>query len=232
MIENQSLSGIHILQGMSEDGFDALFRSCRWKRYRADEQIIDQLSDSRDIFFVVSGRVRVVNYSASGREITLDDVTAGGHFGELAAIDKQPRSASVMALEDSLVASLHPDRFMDMLRENPDVCIRVMRSMAAIIRGATGRIMDLSTLAANNRVQAELLRQARAIAGDEAQEVVISPIPIHSEIASRVSTTRETVARVFSDLTRRGLVERKKNALVLTNLKGLEGLVEAVRGEV
>jgi CRP-like cAMP-binding protein len=89
--------------------------------------------------------------------------------------------------------------------------------------------MDLSTLAAQNRVQAELLRQAQ---GRErrANAAIIAPIPVHSDIASRVSTTRETVARVMNDLARKGIVERRKGALVIHDMRRLESLVEDVRG--
>ena len=111
-------------------------------------------------FFVDEGQVRVVNYSISGREITLDDIGPGGHFGELAAIDGQPRSASVMALTGCSVAIMQQEHFLELVNENPSVALKVMRGLASIIRNSTERIMDLSTLAANNRVQADLLRQA------------------------------------------------------------------------
>ena len=109
--------------------------------------------------FVREGFARVVNYSI-GREITLDDIGCGGHFGELAAIDGQPRSASVMALTHCSVAIMPQERFLDLVDQNPSVALKVMRGLASIIRNSTERIMDLSTLAANNRVQADLLRQA------------------------------------------------------------------------
>ena len=91
------------------------------------------------------------------------------------------------------------------------------------------RIMDLSTLAANNRVHADLLRQARNQVDAEGPSI-ISPIPIHADIASRVSTTRETVARVLNDLARKGLVIREKNALVINDLESFQEMVENVRG--
>ena len=109
-------------------------------------------------FFVIDGHVRVVNYSLSGKEITLEDLGPGSHFGELSALDGQPRSASVMALDSSLIAALPQERFTSLLQENAIISFRVLRALAAIVRNSTDRIMDLSTLAANNCVQADLLR--------------------------------------------------------------------------
>lgn len=225
-----SLSEVRILDGLSSEAFAELEKACTWRRYADHEQIIDRQSDSTDVFFVVDGRVRVVNYSLSGKEITLEDLDAGSHFGELSALDGQPRSASVMALDSCLIAALPQERFNSLLADNPEITFRVLRSLAGIIRNSTDRIMDLSTLAANNRVQADLLRQARSgLIGDNQAE--IRPIPVHGDIASRVSTTRETVARVFSDLARKNIVERKKNALLIKDLAKLRDMVEEVRGE-
>ncbi len=202
-----------------------------WRRFRAGEEIIDRQSETRDVFFVGEGKVRVVLYSVSGREITLDDIGPGGHFGELAALDGEPRSASVMAVEASLVASLGDEAFRRVATENPDMALSVMRRLAAVVRTSSGRILDLSTLGANNRVHAEVLRLARAAGVRPDGSAEISPIPVHSDMASRVSTTRETVARVMSDLARQGVVKREKSALVVRDVSELVLLVENVRGD-
>lgn len=228
--EASSLDGIQMLEGLSPDVIQALVKACVWRRYADHEQIIDRQSESTDVYFVIDGHVRVVNYSLSGKEITLEDLGPGSHFGELSALDGQPRSASVMALDSSLIAALPQERFTSLLQENAIISFRVLRALAGIVRNSTDRIMDLSTLAANNRVQADLLRQARnSMVGDNQAE--ISPIPVHGDIASRVSTTRETVARVLSDLARQNIVERRKNLLLIKDLAQLREMVEEVRGE-
>jgi len=225
-----NLAGIDLLCDLPLEKLESAAKNCRWRSYSAHEQIIDRQSEATDVFFVVDGRARVVNYSISGREITLDDIEAGGHFGELAAIDDQPRSASVMALQPCAVAIMPKERFLELVEENSTVALKVMHGLASIIRNSTERIMDLSTLAANNRVQADLLRQAlHNKEGDN--QASISPIPVHADIASRVSTTRETVARVMNDLARQGIVERQKNALVVQDVERLQDMVEEVRGE-
>jgi len=108
-----------------------------------------------------------------------------------------------------------------------------MRRLAGMVRRSTERIMDLSTLGANNRVHAELLRLARpADPRDRAKAntATISPIPLHADIASRVSTTRETVARVLNDLARDGILERGESVLSILDMRKLHRMVEEVRG--
>lgn len=220
-----SLAGSTLLAELSEPSRRALERRCRWQRYPTGEQIIDRHSDSRDIYFVVEGSVRVVNYSLAGREVTFDELPAGGHFGELAAIDGAPRSAAVVALQPTLVAAMPASVFAELLAQESGFAVRVMRDLTRIIRASTERIMDLSTLGAHNRVYAEILRLARPNErGDNT--AVIRPIPVHGDIASRVSTTRETVARVFGALTRVKILKRDNNALLVSDVARPADMVE------
>lgn len=223
------LAGAKLLRTLDAESLRTIERTGSCRRYRPLEHIIDRDSRTTDVFFIVHGQARILNYSVTGREIAFDDLTAGDYFGELAALDNGPRSANVMAVAHSLLLALPQRAFLQILEQHPAIALEVMARLVRIVRLADERIMDLSTLAAHNRVQAELLRQVRGH-GEEANRGRISPIPVHSEIASRVSTTRETVARVLNDLARRGIVERTKQALIIHDIATLETIVEEVRG--
>jgi len=225
-----TLDNVPLLRELTQPARDELVRMCRFRRYAEGEHIIDGQSVGREVFFVTAGVVRVVNYSPSGREVAFDDIPAGSYFGELAALDGGPRSAFVQAQTPGTVAAaMPPDVFIDLLLKHPRIALEIMRRLARVIRFSTERIMDLSTVGANNRVHAELLRLAES-AMHEGKQAVITPIPHHADIASRVSTTRETVARVFSELTRAGMLQRSKSALIVKDVEKLAELVEDLRG--
>ena len=222
-----TLKGVSLFESLPDKMREGYEQRCAWRRFARDEQIIDRLSDTHDVLFIVDGAVRIVNHSLLGREISFDDLTAGEFFGELAAIDGMPRSATAVALADTLLAIMPAETFRRLVTEHPPIALTIMRRLAEVIRASTGRIMDLSTLAAHDRVHAELVRLARpTLKADGTAR--ISPIPIHADIASRVSTTRETVARVLSELTRRGLLRREHDALVVLDFDGLEQMVEEI----
>ena len=86
------------------------------------------------MYFIVTGRVRVVNFSLSGREVAFDEIPAGAYFGETAAIDGEPRSATVVALGDTMVAIMSPETLYALLIEHPKVALSLMVRMATIIR--------------------------------------------------------------------------------------------------
>lgn len=227
---DQTLARIDLLGGLTPAERQAVERRCRWRRHGAGEQIIDRETDTHDVYFVVSGNARVVNFALSGREVSFDDIATGGYFGELAAIDGQRRSATVVAALDTLTASLPGPVFLEVLAQHPAVALALMRRLATVIRQSTGRIMDLSTQGAHNRIYAELLREAKANAVEDNRSV-IRPLPTHTEIAARVSTTRETVARTLAVLARKRLVKREGRALVLLDVKRLREMVEEFRAE-
>lgn len=224
------LEGIGLFQGVDPETRSEIARQCRWRRCAADEQVLDRDSDSREVWFVAQGMARVVIYTASGREVALAEVSSGDYFGELAAFDGSPRSASVLAVTDCWIAALPAARFLALLESHPALALDVMRRMANTIRTATDRIVALSTLGANNRVQADVLRLAVAAGPAPDGQARIVPIPVHGDIASRVSTTRETVARVLSDLARKGVITRERDALVVHDMDRLRQLVEDASG--
>ena len=224
-MSEQTLAGIGILAGISAADRETLERRCRWRRFAAGEQIIDRTAESQEVYFVVSGAVRVVNYAASGREVSFADIAAGEYFGELAALDGQRRSAAVVASAPTLTATLPSAAFIELLAHQPQVALALMRRLARVIRRSTGRIMTLSTQGTHQRVYAELLRAAGAKEDDA--RVTIRPLPTHAEIAARISTTRETVARTLADLARKKLVRREGRALHIVDVKRLRDLLDA-----
>ncbi len=223
------LGQIEIFRDLPRAENDRLAKRFRWTRYGAGEQIISHLDPSTDFFLVLQGEVRVVIYSLAGREVTFRDIKAGHYFGELAAIDGLPRSASILALSDSMIASMSADVFWGVLRDYPETAARLLKDLTGSVRALTERVFEFSTLAVNNRIHAELLRLARDHMTAE-NVAVIQPAPTHAEIASRISTHREAVTRELGRLSRAGIVVRRSGAFVVEDVERLNRLMQDVIG--
>ncbi|HAY50349.1 MULTISPECIES: Crp/Fnr family transcriptional regulator [Thalassospira] len=215
------LSVVGIFANLDEDALGDVERHINRKTYAAGAQIIEPEADSSDVYLILSGRVRIVNYSLSGREITLEEIGAGGCVGQLSAIDGEPRSACVFAVDDTDVGILSPANFEKVVKSHPSVAWNVISELARIVRTSTRRIVDVSTLGANERVIAEILRRAQQVCDDKGA-ATLSPVPVHSEVAGRVSTSRETVARVMGSLGRKGLVNKIDSGLHVPDVRRLE----------
>ena len=203
---------------------------CTWTLYEAKQQIVGHLDTSRQVFFLVGGKARAIIYSVAGKQVTFRDIEAGGMFGEIAAIDGKPRSASVESLTPCLVASMSSTVLWDVLHEYPPVMTAAFEYFTAQVRTLTERVFEFSTLAVKNRIHAELLRMARDHPGED-NTAVLSPAPTHAEIASRISTHREAVTRELNRLVELGLIERRKGKLTILDVTRLARLVHEVVGE-
>lgn len=223
----QDLDNIELLQELPREERLTLASKCVWKTYASNEQILERSSTSRDIFFVADGSVNVVNFGVSGREVAYATVEAGQYFGELSAIDGRPRSANIIANKKCLLASLSPENFSALMLKQPEIMMKVMSRLARIIRINDDRILDLSTLGAVQRVCQELLRMAKPDPVT-ADSWLIYPMPTQSAIASRVSTTRETVARVLGQLSNDNLVLKKGKNLYLKDKAGIEEFINSL----
>jgi CRP/FNR family cyclic AMP-dependent transcriptional regulator len=219
------LRTVALLQSLSPERLEGLARDCTWRTFETEQRIISRADPNRDLYFVVSGRVRVTTYSAAGRQVTFRDYGAGEHFGEVAAIDGMARSADVVGLAPGLLASVSAATLWRMLREEPVIAERLLRDFASLVRRLSERVIDLSTLGVHQRLHAEVLRLALE-AGVKANRARIDPAPKHADLASQLSTYREQVTRELSQLAKRGVLGKDGRALVVLDVARLQKMVE------
>jgi len=229
-----ALRTIELFDGLSDSRLEQLAQACTWHAVGARQPLLlrsaeaGSLQAETEVFFIVSGSVRVAVYSAGGRQVTFRDHGAGALFGDLAAIDAGPRSADVHSLEPSVVASLGRTGFMALLRDEPLVAERMLRRLAALVRQLSDRVVELSTLPVSERLRAELLRLAQE-AGVTDNIARLEPAPLHAPLASRISTNREQVTRELAVLTRAGLLRKEAGAWVVTDVERLARQVSGAR---
>jgi len=219
----RSLSGIELFQDLPPEELESIARRCHWRRFVAGQDIINQDDRNRDVFFILTGAVRVILYSPTGKQVNLRDLGRGETFGELAAIDGEPRSANVSALSESVLAALPSETFWQILREHPAVAARALKRLARLVRQLSERVYEFSTLAVRDRLYTELLRMAANHREADGSALIV-PAPTHADLASRISTHREAVTRELGRLSREGIVQRRRNALAISNLDRLAQL--------
>jgi CRP/FNR family transcriptional regulator, cyclic AMP receptor protein len=224
----RALASVDLLKGLTAAELAAVARTCQWREFAEGQQVFDQDGDHPDVYFVAAGRVRVTFYARDGREVAFRDLADGASFGEISAIDGQLRSASVVALTPCQLAVLTRPQFGALVRTHAVVAENLLRHLAALVRSLSERVVDYSTLGVQNRIQAELLRMARE-ASNSSGRILITPLPRHADIASRVSTNREAVARELSRLAKLGIIERHADALAVRDIDQLTDMVDKVR---
>ena len=197
--------------------FCALSSAATVSNRARNTQILSFRDESNDVFFILEGRLQVKNYSEHGREFIFSEIGAGQIFGEFSAIDGLPRSASVVAMEDSVVARMKAADFVALLRSDFDLTLRLLRILTGKARGLSDRIFELIALNARDRICFELARLAVTGVHD-GPRVMIRPAPTHYEIAARIGSHREAVTRELNHLVARGYVEFGRRHVVIVDL--------------
>ncbi len=186
-----------------------------------NEKIIAQGEDYTDVYFLVTGKAHVLNYSVAGEAISYATLGDGDVFGELAAIDGLPRSAWVWALTPCTVIAMPGSVFRDLVASHPDLSFALLCKLASVIRTSNERIADFRLLGAEQRVCIELIRMA---VPDPAKpkKLIISAVPTQANIANVIGSSRETVSRILGQLSKERIIRRKGKTLYILNRKKLE----------
>lgn len=221
----RSLRSIGIFEEVTDGALERLSAACQWTSYDPGEEIVPYLDDRDDVYFMASGKARVMIYSLAGKAVAFRDIEEGSLFGELAAIDHAPRSARVEACTPTIVARLTSKAFRAAMREEPCVMEAVTRHLVAQIRDLTNRVFAFSTLPVKTRIQAEILRLAGE-PDDDAVPFRIQGFPTHGDFAVHVSTHREAVTREIGRLSKLGCVRREGRDLVLLDIAALRRMIE------
>lgn len=98
----------------------------------------------REMFIIQKGKVRVWKKVGAGEKV-LAELGDGEFFGEMALLEGLNRSATVEVIEDSKILVIGPETFETLLRNNPEIAIKMLKKMAARLRSldehlGTGRL--------------------------------------------------------------------------------------------
>lgn len=206
------LQKIPLLTGVDSETLGQVASVMQLRAFEKGHQILQKGSVGDQLLFVLSGRLQAVDLTEDGREIGLNFLTTGDYFGELSIIDGLPRSATVVACEKSLIASLPRSQALKLFYHTPIVAERLLKRMASSIRVAANYRTILGIPNAFQRVFALLNQFAKLAPGGL---VVIEKMPTQQEIAIMVNTSRETVSRAINILLQKGVVEKDLRRLIV-----------------
>ena len=204
---------VPLFQGLADHEISAVCSLMILRKFHAGEVIVQRDDDEGSTFFIiVSGTAHVSVITSEGKQTILTTLKRSDFFGEIAILDGEPRSASVIAAEDCKVFLLHRKPFLDILHRFPKIAIQMLIEMSKRLRKSDRQINTLSLISAHGRVADVILQMARERGYREGSAVIIPKRPTHQMIAEMAGTSRETVSRIISTL-------RKKRYLAIDGKK-------------
>ncbi|HEX6158530.1 MAG TPA: Crp/Fnr family transcriptional regulator [Thermoanaerobaculia bacterium] len=176
------------------------------RRYAKDD-VIFHADESGDVFCLIrEGQVKITMISPEGKEIILSLLGPGDFFGEMALLDDEPRSATVVATETLELVTIWRSDFLQILAENFSITKKVLAEISRRLRNASNRIESLATMDVYGRLARFFLDLAKDSGKVLDNGYVAVTRPTHQAIANMIGTSRETVSRLIHDLMRQNLL--------------------------
>lgn len=194
----EALRSIPLFSHVADGDLEQIASHLIERRYPRNTTIVEEGLPGDYMYIIREGRVKVTKLSEDGREKILAFFEPGHFVGDMALLDRAPRSASVKALTPVRVLALSRADFTGLIRKSPDLAIAVIRELSGRLRAVNDQASALSFQRVKDRTKGLLIRLAK----DEAADVehVMTPALTHQQIADMIGTSRETVTRVIKDL--------------------------------
>ncbi|HEX6599422.1 MAG TPA: Crp/Fnr family transcriptional regulator [Gemmatimonadaceae bacterium] len=211
------LATIPLFSGLPEEELERFAELTRERSYPKGSVILFQDDPGDSLFVLRAGRVKVVLIGEDGREVILGVLEPGAHFGELALIDDQPRSAHVIAMEDAQLLVLRREDFKRRVEANPTVAWALLTELSRRLRRADVKIGGLVLLDVPGRIARLLLD----LADESGSEQIEKPLT-HQTIAQMIGASRETVSRAMKDFQDAGLIRVERRRISIGDREALE----------
>lgn len=221
-VADEAASFLDSLQPADRDDLMALVRRRRFDR---GESVFRGGADEDSFALLLSGRVKLVAQTQSGRAIVVGLRGPGELLGELAVLSGQPRSADVLPVEPVEVGVGPGDALRQFFDRRPRALLALCLLLADRLREADRGLVELASLPGDVRVGVRLLELADRYGRAEPAGTYLSVPLSQDELADWTGLSRQAVARALADLRGLRLVDTARRSIVVSDVAALRARV-------
>ncbi len=226
----QVLANLPLFQKLEEREIDGLLAVTTTRKLDARETLFRKGDRSDQLFAVIEGRLKAVSAGADGKEVVFSLMEPGETIGEVSILDATPRSATIVALEPTVLLSLHRRDLLPFLERNPRVTIRLAEVLAQRVRMLSERFEDSSFLPLSSRLAKQVLSLSRSFGRTTPEGVRIELKLPQAELGELVGTSRESINKHLRHWAQEGIVSFESGYLTIHDLLALENATRALDG--
>ncbi|MAK43615.1 MULTISPECIES: Crp/Fnr family transcriptional regulator [Spongiibacter] len=208
-----SIENVDLFDGLSPDELKLLRDTSILREFAKNTVLIHEGDVADSLYVVETGRVKVYCSDKSGKDFVLNILESGDYFGELALLDDDRRSASVRAMDATQVRIIYKEDFKAIMDMHPNITRILNKNLTRRIRKLTNDVKSLALQDVYGRVVKVLTGLAEPH-GEEGQMKINEKLT-QQEIADRVGSSREMVARILKDLTIGDYIEVEGRHIIL-----------------
>jgi CRP/FNR family transcriptional regulator len=203
----------------------ALAAAARADRVAAREYVFMEGDPSHAFCFVMSGRVKILRQSRTGKDVVLELLGPGEPFGGVAVFERRPYPASAQAMEPSVIVKIPQDAIASVAERHPALVREMAMMISRRLRAAHDSVKSLAADPAEARLAAALLRLAEQEGARDRRGLVLGFHVTRQTLADMTGTTVETAIRVISRWIKDDVVADDAGRLVLVDVDALRSRV-------
>ncbi len=203
------LKDIPIFSCLDDQAITELERVAVRRHFPKNAVLFSKGDESDSIYIVDFGKVKAVIHDEEGREIILNSFGPRDYFGEVALLDGEPRSATMITKDPTQVLIIYKRDFQKILLSNTEMVFNLLRELLKKLRDATDKIENLAFKNVYGRIVNLLLQLAK----QKDDYWVIDERLTHQEIANMVGSSREMVSKIMKELVIGGYITSEKKRI-------------------
>lgn len=194
----------YLFSGLEESDFDELITSIAVETFEKGAALFHRGDEANNFYLVESGQIELSMISADGQKKVIEVVSHGGTFAEAVLFMRETKyPVTAEALSNSTVFRIPNQSYFDLLRNNPDACLRLLSDVSRHLHARVREIERLTIQNARSRLSSYLIDHI--VESDDDEATVRLNLPRHI-IASRLSITPETLSRLFRVMSDDGIL--------------------------
>ena len=216
---NEVLRKAPLFEALDEEDTAGLRASVGEVRLGRGQTLFSEGDEGDRLYVILSGKVKLTRTAVDGRENLLGVLGPSEMFGELSLFDPRPRTASAVAVTDSVLAGLGHDDLRPFLSSRPHVSLQLLKSLAARLRRTNDVMADLVFTDVPGRVAKALLELADKFGKEGEDGLHVHHDLTQEELAQLVGASRETVNKALAEFALRGWLRIEAKAVVLLDVE-------------
>lgn len=210
-----------LFERLSDPEAERLNRRALVRKFKKKAVVYAPTDAGQTVLVLASGRVKIYDLTHEGRETILAFVEQGELFGELAALDGQPRQEFAEAVEDCEVLAIPGDDFMGLLESRGDLALSVTKLVGLRRQRIETRLRNILFLPSRLRLVRVLIELVDSHGERKGFQYAIRFPLSHQDLAGLIGVTRETVTLTLGQLQAEGLIAIERQRVIVRDLKRL-----------
>ncbi|MFI5358526.1 MAG: Crp/Fnr family transcriptional regulator [Halanaerobiales bacterium] len=191
------------------------------KKYLKGEIIFFEDNNDENLYILLEGRVKLTMISPEGKEKAISILQVGDIFGEMSLFDQDTTPITAEVIDDARLVSIPFHDLEDIIRQEPEVAIKIIEALAKRTRLLTSQIRELVFQDAEGRLASLLMRFIEDFGVEVKSGYLIDIVLTHQEIANLMGSSRVTVTKLLNQFIDEGIIKIYKRKIVVMDIDRL-----------